>query len=47
MQALEFFKTQVTAIREYLPEIDVKLNWQDVTKIAGGLLVGVTIVYCG
>ena len=47
MQALEIFKQQVESIRGYLPKIEVDLNWKDMSKITGGLLVGVFIVYGG
>ena len=44
---MDYFKQQLAFLRQYLPEIQVFFNWKDVTKVAGGVLVGVTVIYCG
>ena len=44
---MEYLKQQIEVLRQYLPDVQVKLNWKDVTIGASGIVVGLTIVYCG
>ena len=44
---MEFFKDQMAIVRSYLPELRVELDWKNATNVAGGLVVTMTIIYCG
>ena len=37
----------VELVKQYLPEVNIVFNWKDATKVAGGVIVGFSVIYAG